>query len=101
MSYIFNDKTIRWDESKSEWLKKTRGISFEEIVLLLAGDELVDIINHPDSIRYPGQRIFVVRIGDRIMSVPFVEDEETIFLKTIIPSRKLKRIYEKGKSRET
>jgi len=76
-----------------------RGIRFEEVVLLLAGDDLLDVIEHPDSKKYPGQRIFIVRVGDRIVSVPFVEDEEKVFFKTIIPSRKLKRIYEKRKGR--
>jgi len=76
-------------------------VTFEEIVLRLAGDDLIDIINHPDPHRYPGQRIFIVRVGEHIMSVPFVENDETIFLKTIIPSRRMKKIYQKKKSHET
>jgi hypothetical protein len=35
---------------------------------------------------YAGQRIFVVRREDYVHLVPFVEDEQTVFLKTIIPS---------------
>ena len=38
--------------------------------------------------RYAGQRIFVVRREGYVYLVPFVEDEHTVFLKTIIPSRK-------------
>lgn len=101
MSYIWNDKKVLWDESKSEWLRKKRGIGFEEIVFQLGGDGLADIMDHPDPCRYPRQKIFVIRYGDQILSVPYVEDEGTVFLKTIFPSRKLKRIYEKSQGRKT
>jgi hypothetical protein len=100
MAYSDHDKTIRWNESKNEWLKQTRGITFEEIVIRLSSDELLDIIDHPDLNRYPGQKVFVVQVGDRVVLVPFVEDEETVFLKTIIPSRKMKKKYIKGICRE-
>ena len=93
MSYSYCDKTIRWNESKNEWLQQTRGITFEEIVIRLPGDELLDIMDHPDLNRHPGQKVFVVRVEDRVVSVPFVEDKETVFLKTIIPSRKMKKKY--------
>ena len=43
--------------------------------------------------RYGGQRIFVVRREDYVYLVPFVEDEHTVFLKTIIPSRKATKEY--------
>lgn len=93
MAYSYNDKTICWNESKNDRLKQTRGITFEEIVMRLSGDDLLDIIDHPDLNRYPGQKVFVVQVGDRVVMIPFVEDEETVFLKTIIPSRKMKKIY--------
>jgi hypothetical protein len=100
MSYIDGEKTILWDQSKNEWLQQTRGIAFEEIVMRISTDDLLDIIDHPDLNRYPGQKVFVVQVGDRVVAVPFVEDEETVSLKTIIPSRKMKKLYMKGKSRE-
>ncbi len=40
-----------------------------------------------------GQRIFVVRRDDYLYLVPFVEDDYTVFLKTIIPSRKATKQY--------
>ena len=100
MAYIVGDKKIRWDESKNLWLRRTRGLTFEEIVLRLAGEDLLDIMDHPHIHRYPGQRLFVVRVENLVVFVPFVEDKETIFLKTIIPSRRLKKIYEERKDRE-
>ena len=54
-------------------------------------DDLLDILMHPNPERYGGQRIFVVRREDYVYLVPFVEDEHTVFLKTIIPSRKATR----------
>ena len=48
---------------------------------------------HPNPRRYAGQRIFVVRREDYVYLVPFVEDEHTVFLKTIIPSRKATMQY--------
>jgi hypothetical protein len=38
-------------------------------------------------------RCFVVRREDYVYLVPFVEDEHTVFLKTIIPGRKATKEY--------
>ena len=46
-----------------------------------------------DPEREPRQRIFVVRREEYVYLVPFVEDEHTVFLKTIIPSRKAMKEY--------
>jgi hypothetical protein len=43
--------------------------------------------------RYAGQRNLVVQREDYVYLVPFVEDEHTVFLKTIIPSRKATKQY--------
>jgi len=50
--------------------------------------DLLDILDHPNPDRYAGQRIFVVRRDEYVYLVPFVEEEQTVFLETIIPSRK-------------
>ena len=57
-----------------------------------AGNAL-DLFPHPNQDRYPGQRVFVVAIEDYAYLVPFVESNEEIFLKTMIPSRKATRQY--------
>ena len=51
------------------------------------------VFDHPNQERYPGQKIAVVLIEGYAYLVPFVENEEEIFLKTIIPSRKATRQY--------
>ena len=68
-------------------------IGFEDIVVHIERGDLLDIPEHPNSDRYAGQRLFVVQREDYVYLVPFVEDEHTVFLKTIIPSRKATKQY--------
>ncbi len=89
-----------WSLVKNEELKTRRKISFEDIVFSISRDGLMDILEHPDQQRYPGQRIFIVNVDDYAYVVPFIEDEKTIFLKTIIPSRQMTRKYLGGKRHE-
>jgi hypothetical protein len=56
-------------------------------------DSVPKRLEAPDLSRYAGQRIFVVRREDYVYLVPSVEDEHTLFLKTIIPSRKATKQY--------
>jgi hypothetical protein len=93
-------KLFDWNLRKNEELKAQRKISFEDIVFSISRDGLLDILEHPFQQRYPGQRIFVVDVDDYVYIVPFIEDEKTIFLKTIIPSRKMTKKYLGGKRHE-
>ena len=81
-------KYLDWNDEKNEMLKKLRGVSFEQVELALATGDLIDRLTHPNPAKYPDQKVFLVRIADYIYSVPYVEDNEKIFLKTIIPNRK-------------
>jgi hypothetical protein len=63
------------------------------------GSGLLDIIEHSNPTKYPGQRVFVVDIEGYACLVPFVEDEESVFLKTVIPSRKMTERYLGGRKR--
>jgi uncharacterized DUF497 family protein len=83
-----------WSNEKNDWLKATRGVSFEQIVILFERDEVIDIVKHPNQKSYPEQMIAVVRIEDYVCLVPFVRHGDEIFLKTIIPSRKATAKYE-------
>jgi hypothetical protein len=86
-------KYFAWDDAKNAKLRKERGIGFEDVVFHIERGDLLDILEHPRPDRYAGQRIFVVRREDYVYLVPFVEDERTVFLKTIIPSRKATKEY--------
>ena len=86
-------KYFDWNDEKNEILKKVRGVSFEQVELAIASGDLVDIIKHPNPARYPNQKVFLVKIENYIYSVPFIEDSEKIFLKTIIPNSKATKKY--------
>ncbi len=86
-------KYFDWDENKNKLLKKTRDISFEEIILSISDEKLLDVVEHPNKEKYSDQKIFIVDIRDYAYIVFFVEDEERYFLKTIYPSREATRKY--------
>ena len=90
-------KYFDWNDAKNEILKKTRGVSFEQVELAIALGDLIDRVKHPNSAKYPNQEVFLVKIEDYIYSVPYVEDDERIFLKTIIPNSKATKKYFRGK----
>jgi len=86
-------KYFDWNVEKNDELKKDRNISFEEIVYYIMHGRLLDIIKNPNPERYQNQKIFIVDVENYAYLVPFVETEEMIFLKTIIPSRKMTKKY--------
>jgi hypothetical protein len=88
---------FRWDYEKSELLKNNRRVCFEQAVLLMERGEVLDTIEHPNQERYPVQKIAVVIIDAYAYLVPYVEQNEEIFLKTIIPSRKATNMYVREK----
>lgn len=89
-------KPFRWNHEKNEQLKAERDISFEEIVLAIEADGLLDIVAHSNPGKYPHQRMLIVAVEHYAYLVPFVEETEYYFLKTIIPNRKATRDYLKG-----
>ncbi len=82
-----------WNSEKNAQLIRERGISFERVIFHIERDEILDVVKHPNSSKYPNQRMFILDIGNYAYLVPFVETETEIFLKTIIPSRKATRKY--------
>ena len=86
-------KGYNWNREKNEILKAERGISFEEIVFHIGNGDELDVYPHPNYSRYPNQMISAVRVKDYVYLVPYVESENEIFLKTIIPSRKATKKY--------
>jgi uncharacterized DUF497 family protein len=90
-------KYFEWNEDKNDKLKKERNISFEIVVGQIELGFLLDKIDHSNKEKYENQSIFVVEFEKYAYLVPFVEDDERVFLKTIIPSRKATRKYLEGK----
>lgn len=86
-------KYFDWNEEKNELLKLERDVSFEEVLIAIEAGGLLDILKNRKESKHPNQKIFVVNINNYAYLVPFVEDKEKIFLKTIIPSRKATKKY--------
>ena len=91
-------KLFDWDDKKNAWLLVERKVTFEEVVFWIMRGGLLDILEHPNKERYPNQRVFIVNMDDYAYIVPFVEDNDRVFLKTIIPSRKMTRKYLRAES---
>jgi len=86
--YFRSVKAIAWNPNKNETLKAQRGVSFEDVVFHISAGDIIETIDHPNQERYPGQQVHVIAIEEYVYLVPFVESEDEVFLKTIIPSRK-------------
>lgn len=86
-------KPLDWSTEKNPWLKRERQVSFEMVVVSILEGRLINVIRHPNPARFPRQRIYVVEMNHYVYLVPFVEGPETIFLKTIHPSRKYTRTH--------
>ena len=84
---------FRWDPQKNALLMRERGLSFEQIALAVEGGDLLQVIAHPNPAKYPNQKIMVVAMDGYAFLVPFVQEEDGYFLKTIIPSRKATRDF--------
>jgi uncharacterized DUF497 family protein len=90
LDYIDIMKYLNWSREKNEILKTERGVSFEEIALLIESGQLLGIEENPSR---PNQKLYILEINNYAFVVPYVETENEIFLKTIIPSRKYTKIY--------
>jgi len=86
-------KPFRWSPDKNDLLKQDRGVSFEEITVAVEAGGLLEIVPHQNPAKYPRQKIMVVEVAGYAFLVPFIEEEDHFFLKTIIPSRKATRDF--------
>ena len=84
---------INWSDEKNSILKESRDICFEDVELAIISERVLDIVPHHNRDKYPNQELIIVAINDYTYYIPFVMDDEEIFLKNIIPSRKHHKIY--------
>lgn len=94
MGYYFE-----FSADKNKLLLETRNICFEHIISLINEGSLLDIISHPNQVKYSGQKMYVIDVDSYCCLVPFVKKQNEIFLKTIIPSRKATKYYLNKNSR--
>jgi uncharacterized DUF497 family protein len=86
-------KYFDWDKEKNAWLIANRGVSFSIVTECVTSGLIVAIEdNHPP---YEHQKIFIIEYEYYLYEVPYVEDGDKIFLKTIYPSRRAMRKYKK------
>lgn len=86
-------KYLVWDEQKNAKLQIERNISFEDVQTAVEEGRLLAVIKHPNKNKYPNQQVLVVEIEEYAYCIPFTEDDQKYFLKTIYPSRKMTKQY--------
>ena len=84
---------FHWNDDKDALLRRERSIGFADVVQALSQGKLLATMPHPNTARYPQQLIYVVQINGYAYLVPYMHEQDGIFLKTIIPSRKATRLY--------
>jgi len=85
-------KPVKWSPDKNEWLRKHRGICFEDVVAAMESGLLLGVEKNP-SMLHPNQDMLIVKIREYAYAVPFVEDSKKIFFKTIYANRKYTKKY--------
>jgi uncharacterized DUF497 family protein len=85
-------KIFQWNTEKDAFLRKERGVGFEEIVVCIENGYLLAIEENPSG-NFSNQKIMIVNVRNYAYVVPYVEFEDEIFLKTIFPSRKATKKY--------
>jgi uncharacterized DUF497 family protein len=86
-------RLFEWDEEKNSWLKSNRNVCFEDVVFCVENGFILDDKVHPNQNKYPNQRLMIIDMDGYAYLVPYIENEESLFLKTIIPSRKAFKQY--------
>lgn len=80
---------FRWNALKNERLKKTRGVSFEELL----EERYVITKQHP---KRENQLMMLYEHKDYIWVIPYIDTEKGVFLKTLYPSRYWTKRYREG-----
>ena len=81
---------LQWNEEKNTHLKETRGICFENVIEAITNNQYV-MTPHPNP-RYVHQLMIYFTHNNYYYACPFVLNDKEMFLKTVYPSRKAKKI---------
>ena len=84
---------FKWNLEKNKSLMKDRGVCFEDVVTTIYEDKIIDTIKHPNKEEFLDQSIYIVELMGYVCMVPYFKDNDEIYLKTIIPSRKMHKHY--------
>ena len=88
MEFIF-------DEAKDQKLFEERGVTFQQVIEAIAEGQVLLDTAHPNTGKYPHQRLMVVVLNDYTYCVPYLQDDDQIVLKTIYPDRRYKKLLER------
>lgn len=83
-----DNSIFEFDLAKSALLRKTRGMGFEEIVVLIEEGRLLAILPHPNSNKHPEQEVYLVDVNGYVWVVPTIKNNGVVRLVTCYPSRK-------------
>lgn len=83
------NKEYRWNAEKNEWLKKARGVSFEEVI----NGEFIRFERHSSKLH---QRLMLFEFRNYVWVIPFINNKDHYFIKTAYPCRKYTQLYLRG-----
>ena len=87
------DVVVDWSQEKNEELKADRGLRFEDAEVLILAEDILADLPYPNQDKYPGQRMLHLLIDDYVCVVPYVQEDNTLFLKTMFRSRKATKYF--------
>ena len=82
-----------WDEEKNNFLICNRNISFERIIVAIEEGDILDVLKHPNEIKYNHQKLYILSIDGYAWIVPFRDEQDKRILITAYPSRKYTSRY--------
>lgn len=85
---------LEWNPKRNEVLKRERGLGFEDVESAIENGDFIGDFLHPNQERYPKQRVLIVEINDYACVVPYIQEGNVRFLKTVYRSRKARRLFQ-------
>lgn len=85
-------KKVEWDVLKNRRLKEIREASFDNLL----NSKFIGLYEHP---KRKNQFLLLYEYESYVWVVPCIIKKDSIFLKTLYPSRKYTRLYKKGEIR--
>lgn len=86
-------KDFKFSEEKDRVLRESRDFGFKDIIKEIKDGKIVKTIKNPNQKLYPNQKMYLVEFREHIAVVPFVEQTNYNFLKTVFISKKYTKKY--------
>lgn len=101
--HTLHNKKFSFNPEKDSKVVGERKLSFQDIINAIMDNKALAFVPHPNQDKYPNQKVIYVEIEEEVYVVPCVEDKDTLFLKTLFPSRKARQLFlsEKNKNKKS